>query len=85
VLPAGSPQETIFSVAVEDGDAAPALVRALGREILAGSVNVEVCYCSVYEQCWTASAQELVNRRRGVKTDGSRRVESCSGMPVSGI
>ena len=85
VLPSGSPEETILLVAVDDGDAAPALVSALRSEIIDGNFDVELCYCSVYEECWTTSMQDIINRMRGVDAAGSRQIDSCRDSPSSGI
>ena len=85
VLPSGFPEETIFTLAVDDGGAASALVPALRREILEGSLDVELCYCSVYDECWTASMQDVIKRLRGVEALRSRQTDSCLDMPVSAI
>lgn len=85
VLPAGSAQETIFTVGLEDGGAASTLVPVLRNEILEGNLDIELCYCSVYEDCWTTSMQDIVRRSQGVESTPSREVNNCRAIPQSGI
>ena len=85
VLPPDSPMETIFEVTADSGKATGAALRALHHAIVGSDVDVKLCYCSVYEECWTASMQEIVKRSRGIKPPRSRQVESCRDRPESGI
>jgi hypothetical protein len=86
VLPAGMERDPIFEIASESGPQAAAAVVAVGREVFLGEIDVTVCYCSVYDECWVSSLQDLVawNRGEGERA-GSRKVESCDGAPRSGI
>lgn len=86
VLPAGLQRETIFEITPEDGPGAPELVEDLSREVIAGEVDVEICYCSVYDECWLTSLQDLVawSRGEGERTS-SREVDACDDAAKSGI
>lgn len=85
VLPVDSEREVIFAVAEASGST-PALVAALRRGLLEGSVDVEVCYCSVYDECWTASLQNVLARSRGdeVPVDAPV-VDDCDAVQRSRI
>lgn len=86
VFPADSQGEAFFAVEPESGEAARELVPILRREIETGRLDVEVCYCSVFEDCWIARLQDIVARSRVAEPGvGSRQVESCAGADVSGI
>lgn len=86
VLPRDSEPEVIFRLTEEDGAAAPELIAVLRREILEGQIDVTLCYCSVYDECWTSGLQDVIQRSRGVETAvGERRVDDCDRAPRSGI
>ena len=86
VLARDSEPEVIFRLTEEDGAGAPTLIELLRREILEGQIDVTLCYCSVYDECWTSGLQDLVQRSRGVETAaGERAVDGCGGAPRSGI
>lgn len=86
VLPRDSEEETIFRIGVEGGPAAQELLAPLRREILGGSVDVTLCYCSVYDECWTASLQYVMRRTRGAGASvEDHAVASCEAAPRSGI
>lgn len=86
VLPRDSQHDAIFRIEAETGVDAPQAVEWLRREIREGRVDVELCYCSVYDECWTTSIQNLFQRgRRVAETPENRRVESCAAAPRSAI
>lgn len=85
VLPRDSSPEVIFRLTEEGGVAAPALIALLRREMLEGRLDVEVCYCSVFEECWTSSLQDVLRRSRGEPASSERAVKSCDRAPQSGI
>lgn len=85
VLPPSSPEETIFEVTRDTADAASEVVPAFRQSVLDGRLDVEVCYCSVYDECWTSSMQNVVFRARGIDAPLSEPIESCQGLAVSGI
>lgn len=85
VLSGDSPQEVIFRVSGKNGAAARATVPPLGREILEGTVDVTVCYCSVYDECWTTSMQDVLGRLRGEAPRGTQEVSTCDAAEHSGI
>ena len=86
VLPPDSEREVIWRLTEEDGAAAPALIALLRREILEGQIDVTLCYCSVYDECWMSGLQDVIQRSRGVEAAaGDRAVDSCDGAPRSGI
>ena len=73
VLPLDSQKESIFRITEDYGPAARELAESLRREILEGTIDVTVCYCSVYDECWISSLQDLLKRSRGVKPPAARR------------
>jgi len=84
VLPAGE-REVILAFARE-GAETTALISAIREHVIEGTFDVSVCYCSVFDECWVASMQEVVERSRGISVSrDSRRVRSCDNVPVSGI
>ncbi len=85
VLPTNEP-ETIFAVADSSGSHAAAAMMQLREGVLAGTVDVAVCYCSVYDECWTSSLQDLLRRSRGkAALRETRVVANCEAAPQSGI
>ncbi len=86
VLPRDSESEVIFRVTDASGEAASALIESLSREMMAGRLDVTVCYCSVYEECWTSRLQDLFQRSRAVEIPvGDASVASCDRAPRSAI
>lgn len=85
VLPAAADGEVIFEVGADGGGAGPGLLTALRDEIMEGNLDVELCYCSVYDECWTTRMQDVVNRLRGAGVERSREVNDCRRWPTSGI
>lgn len=92
VLPPASPLDDIFRISVTEEDtASQAFLRAFRHEIEEGNVDVSICYCSVYEECWVTSLQRQYVRSENEesvpkeKMRGSHRVESCEGKANSAI
>ena len=87
VLPPTSSQELIFRMesTVENSDVN--LADQLSRAILEQDLDVKLCYCSVYDECWTANMSDVTKRNEGesVPTRDERKVSSCSGVEESGI
>ncbi len=62
------------------------MIAPLRRAIFQGAVEVRVCYCSVYEECWVSSLQDVLGRSRGEgAAGGSRQVDDCESAKRSGI
>ena len=87
VLPPDSGQELIFRVTSAANDPTSDLAIQMGRAILDGDINISVCYCSVYDECWTSELSHLIRKSRGerVPSRDDLRVSSCSAMQQSGI
>jgi hypothetical protein len=87
VLPPDSGQELIFRVTSDANDPISDLAIQMGRAILDGDINISVCYCSVYDECWTSELSHLIRKSRGerVPSRDDLRVSSCSAMQQSGI
>lgn len=86
VLGAGSDGETIFSLAAAHQTPDSRAIPQLGRGLTDGSVDIEVCYCSVYEDCWTANLQAIMSRASAAKPPPAAvEVESCDAAHRSGI
>lgn len=84
VLPADSPKELIFAITVERGAAAE-VTDQLQRQIYAGAVDVTLCYCSVYDECWSSSLQDVLQRVRGLEAPGTLAVDDCDSARRSKI
>jgi hypothetical protein len=97
VLSADQGYFEIFQLSVSDVDTARAdtasrtVLRRLEDRIESGSLDVRICYCSVFGECWVTTLQQQIDpedRRSagGAFTgDGTRRVETCTGQPESDI
>lgn len=89
VLPAQSEAELAFSYGAEAGDeTAGALVDSLNAAIVRGDVDVTLCYCSVYDECWTSTLQHVVRQWLAIAAippSEEREVERCEATTVSGI
>lgn len=85
VLAVDAEREVVFRVRRGDGPAAPEAIDALGRHLTDGSLDLVLCYCSVYEECRLSRLQDLFQRFRGNVPAESREVESCDTAERSGI
>ncbi len=86
VLGADAGAETMLVVDIADASADPVASQRLAAAILDSSVDVTLCYCSVYDECWIARLQELLERRRGGRLpEAEQRVPECSALPQSAI
>lgn len=82
---ATSQWETIFSPIGVEG-AAGRLADDLAEAIREGLLDIEVCYCSVYDECWIARLQDVVARSQEARVPGEPPVvKDCDGVAVSGI
>lgn len=88
VLPTSEEFITIFGIS-ETSDTGPGAVEAMTQfrqAIEEGAIDVEVCYCSVYDECWVSSMQDVVGRLRGEKpVSGFGEVDNCDSAPRSAI
>ena len=55
------------------------------RTLVEGELDVVLCYCSVYEECWESRLLDLIGRARGELPPESRPVEDCSTAERSAI
>ena len=85
VLPANSREERILEISAETAEMNAEPTRVLSRKILEGAVDVQVCYCSVYDECWMSRMQDFLDRSRAGQPARGRLVDHCSAMPTSGI
>ena len=86
VFPSDSPEETIFRVVADSGVTTPAFITLLEDAIYDHRVDVAVCFCSVYEECWITNLQDRIRRSRGdAMPNESREVDDCDSMQRSGI
>ncbi len=86
VLPAGSQREVMFRLDEENMAAASTRVAALWRAFDEGTADLEVCYCSVFSECWTARFQDLLGRSRGADSATVSNAEGgCASAPRSAI
>lgn len=87
VLPPNSPQELIFRIESDVEDEASNLADILSRSILQEEFDVRLCYCSVYDECWTSNMLDVTKRSQGkvVASREEQKVRSCAGGEESGI
>lgn len=76
--------ETIFQVS-EDGGAPAEALDLLHGALEGDRINITVCYCSVYGECWVARLQDLYRRSESSLVVGPRPVPSCSESARSRI
>lgn len=82
VLPFNSNQELIFRIQSPSDKPESDLAGKLSKAILNEELDVRLCYCSVYDECWTASMLDVTKRAQGkaVLTREERKVERCLGI-----
>jgi hypothetical protein len=87
VLPPRSDQESIYAFDADTSSVQQELFYEMRNQVFEGNLNINICYCSVYDQCWTANMQNSLKRYRGEKalSKGDLKVQSCKDFPVSGI
>lgn len=86
VLPRDSEPETIFRFTEASGAGAAELLASLQRDVLEGRIDLILCYCSVFDECWESALQEVMGRSRdAAAVAGERVVSSCDGAARSGI
>ena len=84
VLPAASEKEAIFEVT--SSSAAAAFTEAVASAVWDGSIDVEVCYCSVYDECWTTSLRDtFMGMRPDAELRSPQAVRHCTASKRSGI
>ena len=84
-----SPDSEIDAFSIEDS------TRSLRSSIWFGDLDITLCYCSVYEECWVTSMQNYVDivvpdSLRDTDTNREsretyRRVDGCGKVEPSGI
>jgi len=87
VVPPSTEKELIYRVASTATNQNRDLVYQMSTSISNMDIDLEVCYCSVYDECWTTRLSYVEKRFRGeqVPTRKERRVSSCSAFEQSGI
>lgn len=87
VLPPRSEQELIFRIESVPEIQGRGLADAINQAIEDEVIDVVVCSCSVYDECWTTAMLDVIKRAKGkdVPTRDERKVASCSAAKVSGI
>lgn len=84
VLPSDSDEELVFKITREPEHADT--LDPLSQALLAGNLDIEICFCSVFDECWVTFLQDVIGRSRLDKEPvGSRPVDGCEGRPASGI
>ncbi|MDJ0938786.1 MAG: hypothetical protein QNJ00_03405 [Woeseiaceae bacterium] len=86
VQAADAEREVIFEIKGDVGSANGDAAEKIRRAINDREFDVALCYCSVYETCWTTRLQALVDRMRGSEpVESAVEVESCASEPRSRI
>lgn len=87
VLPPRSNKESIYEFDADTSEVQKELFYKIRNQVLEGNLNINICYCSVYDQCWTADMQNSLKRYRGEKalSKSELKVENCKDFPTSGI
>lgn len=88
VLPSGSTRAPVFVVQVDSGGVGRPVVDSLRAALLGAppdkALDVTLCYCSVYEECWTSDLLRTLGRKGG-EPGAEHRVASCDDMERSAI
>ncbi len=79
VLPAGSDVEGVLEIS------GAAWASGFWTAIMEGRVDIELCYCSVFEECWLTRLQTVAGRMRGAPGESARAVKRCEAVGSSGI
>lgn len=80
------PGEEYAILRTVEGTQAPRVASAVRDQMRESVLDVHICYCSVYNECWVTTMQEVIGRLEGVTiAHDSRRVRSCARQLVSGI
>ena len=86
VFPSNSEPETIFGLTIERSGVDDEAISRFSHAILDGTIDVTICYSSVYNEHWTSSLQDVLGRSRGVQaTESLGEVNSCDMTQRSGI
>ncbi len=85
VLGVDTEVETIFAIDVKDDSLDSDATMPLAAAVFDGLVDVELCYCSVYNECWIARMQDVMNRELVTQTREDEGRADCSTVPQSGI
>ncbi|MBT8078504.1 MAG: hypothetical protein KJO31_07990 [Gammaproteobacteria bacterium] len=86
VLPAGSEPEDVFRLLRDGSENNRALAAAFWTLIREGDLDLTVCYCSVYDECWIASLQDTIRPERDTSLQSvETEVEDCSATDRSRI
>ena len=86
VLPAESERETIFMLQRSDDVNREQLVDDIWTAIVEGQLDVSVCYCSVYDECWVTSLQEGIRPEEDPDLQVvDNEVDDCDSAPKSAI
>ena len=90
-------EETVFTVVSDSSERIPGALPLLAQEIWNGDVDLVLCYCSVYDQCWITTMQRrlrvmpsIADQRSSSSGERTReavyeKTESCRGVESSGI
>ena len=87
VLPPSQEPDYIYRIDASLSEYRYQLSQKIDLETWRGNLNVDICYCSVYEECWTTSLQNSIRRLRGERAISKKvlRIDSCEDFPNSGI
>ncbi|NGP86752.1 hypothetical protein [Fodinibius halophilus] len=89
VLPNKSERQDIFRISINDTNSTGKLfLSQLGKEVSKQHLNITLCYCSVYEQCWISKMfnPNHATTESSAPTYGYKKpVESCREIQNSDI
>jgi|APHM01.1.fsa_nt_gi hypothetical protein len=89
--------EVIFTTVSDSSKRSPMGFPPLAQEIWDGGVDLVLCYCSVYDECWittmqrrlgvmsTTTDQSSSSSDESTKEEVHKKTESCQGVKSSGI
>lgn len=90
-------EEIVFTVVSDSNERSSRALPPLAREILNGDVDLVLCYCSVYDECWITTMQRRLRVMPSIADQSSssldertreevyEKTESCKGVESSGI
>lgn len=90
-------EETVFTVVSDSSERNPGALPPLAQQIWNGGVDLVLCYCSVYDECWITTMQRrlrvmpsIADQRSSSSDERTRekvyeKTESCQDVESSGI
>lgn len=85
VLPPGSERQDIFRIrSIDKNNESKKVVDKFYSQIVNNKININLCYCSIYDECWITTMIDESNKKELAPGD-QRPIESCKEVENSNI